>query len=105
LTDIERTHAAVSGLAVTISVKFRGVITSASRLDTAEMESESARLPRPKAVTTFDSAPPGQAATSIIAASVAGGRSSTMVSSQVAPGSSTNCAARPMPTASGWRAT
>jgi hypothetical protein len=92
-------------LALIMRPKLSGVSSSASTLETAETESDSARLPRPKAVTTFDSAPPGQAATSIMAASTAGGRSSIRVTSKVAPGNSTNCASRPMPTATGWRAT
>ena len=65
-----RSQPAVAGLVLTIHVKFSGVRISANTLATAEMLTDSAVLPRPMCVMTFDSEPPGQAATRIIAASV-----------------------------------
>ena len=47
-TAIARAQASVRGLAAIIRLKFSGVNTSASTFDTAEMESDNARLPRPK---------------------------------------------------------
>src|SRR5690349_9760342 len=94
-----RIQPAVTGLVAIIQVKLNGVRNSASTLATAEMLTDSAVLPRPWCVTTLDNDPPGQAATSSIAASMFGGRSSTSVTSQVAPGSSTNCGISPQSTA------
>ena len=81
---------AVTGLPATIQLKLKGVATSASRLATAETLTDNAVLPRPKCVTTLLRLPPGQAATSIMATSMLGGRSSTSVASQVPTGSKMN---------------
>ena len=96
---------AVTGLPATIQLKLKGVAISAIRLATAETLTDSAVLPRPKCVTTLLRLPPGQAATSIMATSMLGGRSSTSVASQVPTGSKMNCGISPAITALGLWAT
>ena len=100
-----RTQPAVAGLAATIHAKFSGVSSKASRLAVADRLTDKAVLPPPKWVTTFDSDPPGQAATSIIAVSTFAGSGKTRVTHQVASGSSRNWGTKPIATARGARAT
>ena len=69
------------------------------------MLSDNAALPRPKWVMKLLVVPPGHAATSNMATSIGGGRSSASVASQVTAGSSRNWGMSPATTARGACAT